>query len=1300
MTNSMGKKLLAAVASVAVVATAVVGMSLATNDSKNPDTVLTGVVSHNGYGAYAEGDEVTLDGVNKTLIYVEKDSELANTLIYGTTTKGTAYLGPAAYFSLFGNEVNIGGSSGGGFADVQGRVAADKFTLINYSNSGYSIHGSINSTSDVNATNKNSAVLIANNDGMTFGNVATKYGKFVVSDASSIVGETASNGTIYYNEDGIIDFADEMARLAAKSKQLANLPVKTTISDDCVTLTGTDDKLNVFTFTADQWSTAVTKTLKIKVPSSSYVVINVPGSNPTVYAKDIQWNGSQIGQDGSVNSHLMFNYFEATSLTLTQGNYTRGCTLAPLATVDTGVVNTNPHNFGQIIANKITIHREQGYFSFDMPTSYIEEYIAENGENINENYVAHFVYWDPVAKAYKEVNNGSVYIPGSLTDLTNAFQAGDTLELLSGDDVATASGIDAYKGSVITWNVYTDGTNITKQLSGDKIVDVKNYANYGLTKGTDMTQGDTYTFQSEVVDEETVSTNVYFVANAVYNFEYEVELNYADNNNENNTRTDVTVFINSTIDDKYDIEVTFPANSETTASTTTIDGVTVDVATMNNTGVIEAGLPVFDGNGDVIDYTNAYEAMVYSGSADSYREYKQADTDISDGKVAIYLEDVTVDMTIDLSIIDNEKVTRPGSFEVTIYDADGNPVDTVVIDVSEDSELDSIDGYTAEQYTTVCDVDLPMFDDEGNKIDYSDYSAVIELDGTEYQLYGKVEFDSATNTFDIVVLNLKVDCVVDVVVEDDRFGDEFTDAEIKLTQNGLTIDEDALADGESMTNTVPVFDEEGNLFTYDVDAVAPEGFVVKEIRETTEDDGTVKYTVVFESTRLDAYAKVEYIGGSPSGQTSVGIDFNGAAVEDGITTDITKIAQGLPAGTYGTDLVSVNTIPEGFVVKEIKVETTTDASQTGYAGDVVYTVVLQGSVAEAYGKVVFDGDTPSGNADVTVELNGSSANITTNNTLISDSISIYDENGNSIEYTPDDLKVTGLPSGYQVKEITVTTDDEGNVFYTVTVTNKFAVTVLKPNGTVISEGYYKTGTYVNNPYNLASSAGVSSVPNGYKWEIIDVDTGAVHSKNNNIVALDRDLTLQYVIVKNDSVSPRIYFNMIRYKQSYFIRGSVMKSLMNYYGITEEFILSSSIESLDALGADKKNNYFMFSMVLGVDNDNVSKTRFTISTESLASKNYIYDGEQAHTTELPALIAKFCAFGVNHSAGLEGNALLGDDPFLNDYDGYRQVRIVLPADEYANKTLYVNAYYYDENNNEYLHGNYVLDMANNPFWTLS
>ncbi len=1317
MKISNSKKILAAVTSLLIVASVAVGATMTSNNVSDSKGTTTGVVSVNGYSAYNEGDSVTIEGVDKTLKYVAKDSALANTLIYGTETKGNAYLGPAAYFALFGNEVNIAGNANNSFADVQGRVAANKFKLVNNTNPGYSIHGSINSTSDVGAENKKLAVVIANNDGMEFGNFATKYGKFVVSDASSIVGETKSNGDVYYNEDGIIDFADEMSRLASKAKQLANLPAKTTISDDCVTLTGTDDKLNVFTFTQEQWATACTKSFRINVPADSYIVINVPGANPTAYANDIQLNGKQIGQDDSRNAQLLFNYYEATTLNLTGGNYTRGCTLAPLATVDTGATNGNPHNFGQIIANKITIHREQGYFSFSMPTSYIEEYIAENGENINENYTAHFVYWDPATKSYKEVNNGSVYVPGSLTDLVNAFQAGDTLTLLDGDDIAKASGIDAYKGSNITWEVYTDGQNITKKLSDDKITDVANYQNNGLTQGADMAQDATYTFPSyEVGEDETeaiVSTNVYFVAtNVVRDFPYEIELNWADNKNENGTRSDVTVIIDSKLDDKYDISVTIPADTPTTDSTTTIDGVTVDVETMTVSGKIDAGLPMFDTEGNVIDYSDAFDVMVYSGQADSYREYKAADTDINDGKVAIYLEDVTTDITIDLNVIDTDSVVRPGSFEVTIYDGDGNVVKTVQVEVPVgEGTPDSDSGYEGESFSEVVDLDLPMFDEDGNKIDYSGYTMDVTLDGTGYELLDEITFNPQTNTFEADVENLVENHIVKVVVEDDRFGDRFENVAVNILKDGEIIDSAILDRDDALTISGVPSIEDGMEVEYSADTSAqtPEYFEVDRIEVTTDDNGDTVHTVYVKSSLIDIYANVEFIGGAPTGQAGVGAAFDGETVQGGLTTTLTKVDDGAPAGSYGSELLNVDSIPEGFVVKEIKVETTTDASKTGYAGDVIYTVVLQGTVVNAYGSVVIDGKTPQ-DSTVTVQLGGQTADITTNSTLISDSVTIYDEKGNPVDYTADDLTVTGVPDGYNVKSITVTTDENGDIHYTVTITDKFSVTVLDPKGEVILNGTYNPSTHIANAYELTDEAGVNSLPNGYHWVLIDADTGKIHSDPStynvkNIVSTNRNLTLQYVVVKNNtSGSPRIYFNMITYKGSHYIKGNVVSGMMKYDGTTEDFVLEETIGGSDALKADKTNDYFMFSMVLGVDNDNVSKTRFTISTESLGSTEYIYDETVEHG-ETSNLIDAFYVFGKNTATGKAGEALLGPDPFLNDsngsndgYDGYRQVRMVLPA-EYANKTLYVNAYYYDAQGNQYLHGNYVLKMSANGFWTL-
>lgn len=324
-------------------------------------------------------------------------------------------------------------------------------------------------------------------------------------------------------------------------------------------------------------------------------------------------------------------------------------------------------------------------------------------------------------------------------------------------------------------------------------------------------------------------------------------------------------------------------------------------------------------------------------------------------------------------------------------------------------------------------------------------------------------------------------------------------------------------------------------------------------------------------------------------------------------------------------------------------------------------------------------------------------------TAISAELPVLDENGKVIKYDDKSYLTYEVPDGYTELNDYYTKVDkvDGVTTYHIVLKRTYDINFVVNDSPMTQNGFLDklAGTESEGlPY-----PGFSA-PNGFKVVWLDPVENKVYEQNTRVTYPAKDTTLYAQVVRDSDVSPRIYFNMITYKGSHYIKGNVVSGMMKYDGTTEDFVLEETIGGSDALKADKTNDYFMFSMVLGVDNDNVSKTRFTISTESLGSTEYIYDEEVEHG-ETSNLIDAFYVFGKNTATGKAGEALLGPDPFLNDsngsndgYDGYRQVRMVLPA-EYANKTLYVNAYYYDEQGNQYLHGNYVLKMSANGFWTL-
>jgi hypothetical protein len=90
-----------------------------------------------------------------------------------------------------------------------------------------------------------------------------------------------------------------------------------------ITLSGADPDLNIFAVDGADLSAA--NTLRIVVPQGSTVLVNVSGAS-------VQMSGFGILLEGVQSSHVLYNFCEATSLTM-QGISVEGTVLAPNAAV-------------------------------------------------------------------------------------------------------------------------------------------------------------------------------------------------------------------------------------------------------------------------------------------------------------------------------------------------------------------------------------------------------------------------------------------------------------------------------------------------------------------------------------------------------------------------------------------------------------------------------------------------------------------------------------------------------------------------------------------------------------------------------------------------------------------------------------------------------------------------------------------------------------------------------------------------------------------------------------------------------
>jgi|GEM_PF-4080826 len=1130
MTNLTAKKIVAATASLVIAAGVVAGAVALNTSGSNSTPETTGVVNVNGYAA--DGD-VAIDSTatGYDLPIVEKDSDLAKTLIYGSTSvdPDDYFFGTASFFTIFGKDVTVVHG-----ADTEGRIAAQ--TLKNDTGStGYYAKNQMNSQNALSGA----AAVICENDADTVLQWSAAHGYVVLSDEVTELGTEHKNAlnkanatdVVYVSDKDnfIIDFDAEMQMLKEKSAKLATLPANfgtvetvTSGSSTATTITGTDSQLNVFTFTTEEWEEIAQSEIKLVVPEGSYVVINVPGKNPTVLQKELNYNGNQVGNNSNTNSNVVFNFYEAE--TVSTNEIYRGVIFAPNAAISGGA----GHNRSQLIGETITIDAEQGYWSFSMPTEYYNNYVEKYGETVEDYYVAHFYYWDYETLSYKELIDEEIYVPGSVTDLRNAYKMGDTLDVLTGDDIAAASGLDVYADADVYWEYFVDidhtygtGESVAEDIGSETFIsniptlldinvnDVTVDDSY-LIKYSGANAGETFTFPD--VSGTGTSSNIYFVVDIDSirtDVTVDVEVHYADDNDADGERGEVAYTTSATesLLDRFgytSMDVISSEEEEVFGYSEIVDITNTEVS-------LDTGLPVFDDEGKVIDYLSQFDGSDLEYEIpNGYIEYREADTDLTDGKAVIYLYNNTV-----------------------VYD--------VVVEVESD------------------------------------------------------------------------------------YPQNFSEVTAKLYADGMVVGSTTLYnDGQSdLFNDMAIFDPEyGTEIFYELEAELNDpNFTIKEI---TFDEDTNTYTIKVVDNYVDAYVKVVYNdNNNNSGRTAVDVlmgvmqaDGNAAPQTNvstnnmnGNETKSVLIANDIAGGSYDSSDLEIFSVPEGYRVESITAETITqDNTYFGNnplnKGDIAYTVVLSLNLYD---------------------------------------LRFHDANGD-------------LLSGFDH------------------MLDKAA------------------GSTTNLPH-----INLNNYNNTYKTVWYDPIKNVYYPVNSNFTYPAADTDLYAVVLKNETSTPRVHFNIISFSGKHYIPGNKVAQRMAYDQTTSDFTLIG-IDSLGALAADTEGKYFMVSMVLGVDNDAVASTKFTISTESLTSKTYIYEDTVSHSADNSNLVEKFCAFGI-HSSGLSGTSLLGEDSFLKDYDGYRQVRMVLPAEAFENEKLYINAYYYDENGQEYLHGNYVLNMNSNDFWTL-
>ena len=172
-------------------------------------------------------------------------------------------------------------------------------------------------------------------------------------------GSTFSNQQLMSPTTGPVDFAAAQANLDSVSTALAGQTANGTVQFDGYygyTLTGASSGTNVFNLTASNYTS---DTINIAAPAGSTVIVNVAGSADS-------FNGGSLNLSGVTADHVIFNFADATSLSLSSYAF-KGTILAPQANFNGSGGQIN----GQLIAASAqgTTEFHNDIFSGDLPAT-------------------------------------------------------------------------------------------------------------------------------------------------------------------------------------------------------------------------------------------------------------------------------------------------------------------------------------------------------------------------------------------------------------------------------------------------------------------------------------------------------------------------------------------------------------------------------------------------------------------------------------------------------------------------------------------------------------------------------------------------------------------------------------------------------------------------------------------------------------------------------------------------------------------------------------------------------------------
>lgn len=196
--------------------------------------------------------------------------------------------------------------------------------------------------------------------------VVGSHGTYNLQYGSAYLGSQTGvnfNGGGHYLASNPIDFDASFAQLRTLSDRWGAASATGTVTagvtggNAALVFTGTSSTLNIFNLTSAQAADlAAGKHVGYDVPAGATSIINVPGTAVTIKGQAWIGSGSSWSQvdDGNVkgvHSGIVWNFPQATSLTLAYGSAWAGHLFAPRAAVS---VTSVGHTIGQVIAKSFS----------------------------------------------------------------------------------------------------------------------------------------------------------------------------------------------------------------------------------------------------------------------------------------------------------------------------------------------------------------------------------------------------------------------------------------------------------------------------------------------------------------------------------------------------------------------------------------------------------------------------------------------------------------------------------------------------------------------------------------------------------------------------------------------------------------------------------------------------------------------------------------------------------------------------------------------------------------------------------